>query len=117
VDDCGLAVHILSKESADGGRHNNDAAYALAAQLLAALANIGAGADPGSASVADAIADAKMLLGTGGTLSDGTNVSTDAANFNDMGDYWRGGKDASQLGQLALELAAILDDYNNGLNP
>lgn len=109
------AVHILSKEDTSGKGHANDAVYALAAQLLAAKANVAAGAAV-SPTAANAIADADKLLYNGGTLSDGITIisSDDAAHFSDTGDLWKGGKTATAMRTLALQLANILDQYNNG---
>jgi hypothetical protein len=119
VMDCPTAVHILSKQDTSGKNQGSDAAYALAAQLLAAKLNIAAGA--GSCTAANnAIADGQKLLGsTGGTLSDGFVVSaSDAAKFDDTGNYWKGGsKTVAAIRAEALKVAGILDQYNNGTLP
>ena len=99
VEDCVTAVMVLSKNGFDGKSHNSDAAYNLAAQLLAAKLNVEAGAGTCTAATA-AIADGQALL-----------VSED---FMATGDYWKGGKDAATNRALALSLAATLDQYNNG---
>ena len=93
----------------------NDAAYALAAQLLAAKVNIAAGAAH-SADVDRAIEDADIMLGCtdGLTLHDGF-VVTEAACFDGNGTYWKGGKNASEMRTEALKLAGLLDNYNNNM--
>ena len=78
----------------------NDAAYSLAAQLLAAKLNVAAGAGH-SSYIDDIIAEAQELLADAG--------------FNGTGGYWKGGKNAAEERQEALYLAGILDQYNNGM--
>jgi len=100
VDTCPEAVAILSKNDLSGKNRASDAAYNLAAQLLGAQLNVGAGAGVCPAATT-AIAQAQALL--------------DAANFNGTGTYWKGGKNADANRALALSLANTLDQYNNGL--
>jgi hypothetical protein len=102
VDTCEEAVAILNKSSLDGTKRAGDAAYALAAQLLAAELNYQAGAIQ-CPDATDAIADGQALL--------------DLINFNATGSYLGPkvkGAAAIQR-QEALALAATLDDYNNNL--
>jgi hypothetical protein len=103
VDSAKIAWEILSKTALDNTKNSaNDAAYALAAQLLAAKLNVAAGAAvPGWASTA--ITQAQTLLAN--------------ADFNGTGEYWKGGKNASANRATALNLANILDHYNNGTTP
>jgi hypothetical protein len=90
------AVIILDKRDLNGKKRANDAAYALAAQLLAAIANetAGAGVCP---EAGQAISDAQVLL--------------DDINFNGEGGYLR---PSDALYTPALDLASMLDQYNNG---
>jgi hypothetical protein len=102
VDTCEEAVAILNKSSLDSTKRASDAAYALAAQLLAAELNYQAGAIQCS-DASDAIADGQALL--------------DLINFDATGSYLGPkvkGAAAIQR-QEALALAATLDDYNNNL--
>jgi uncharacterized cupredoxin-like copper-binding protein len=102
VDTCAEAVAILNKSSLDGTKRASDAAYELAAQLLAAELNYQAGAIQ-CQDATDAIADGQALL--------------DLINFNATGSYLGPkvkGPTAIQR-QEALALAATLDDYNNNL--
>jgi hypothetical protein len=96
------AVAILDKTSTDGTKRANDAAYALASQLLAAMLNVQAGAGH-SAFIDGVIAEAQTLLYEAG--------------FNATGEYWKGGRNAAADRQTALNLAATLDAYNNGTIP
>ena len=100
VDTCEEAVSILDKSevNADGEKMAKDAAYGLAAQLLAAKLNVQAGAAV-PLDVLAAIADAQALL--------------DLINFDGSGDYL-----PPKFGDPrpeALSLADLLDQYNNGL--
>jgi uncharacterized repeat protein (TIGR01451 family) len=94
------AVKVLNKSTVNSGtKKANDAAYELAAQLLAAKLNVQAGA--AHACIDATIASASTLL---------SNIG-----FNGTGDYL-GPK--VKNGQLilrneALTLAGVLDDYNN----
>jgi hypothetical protein len=96
VDTCAKAVSILDKSSLDGKKRANDAAYELAAQLLAARFNLAAGAETCSA-LQNTVLDAQALL--------------DAINFTGIGSYLT---KASTNRTIALDLAATLDAYNNG---
>jgi Domain of unknown function DUF11 len=96
VDTCAKAVSMLDKSSLDGKKRANDAAYQLAAQLLAARFNLAAGAETCSAEQT-AVLDAQALL--------------DAINFTGMGSYLT---KASTNRTRALNLAGTLDGYNNG---
>jgi hypothetical protein len=95
---------ILDKRTIDNKERKmaSDAAYGLAAQLLAAVANDTAGAGV-CAAAGQAIVDAQNLL--------------DALNFVGTGDYCKPkGKNGGVPAQCgdANELAGILDSYNNG---
>lgn len=99
-DDCDLAVNILSALDTDSGANmNSDAAYTLAKHLLAAQLNFGA--DAKTCSAAFEAADAAEAL-------------LDKVNFDATGKYLRpqGAKDDYYY---ALDLAKLLDAYNNGL--
>jgi hypothetical protein len=99
VNTCPIGVSILDKRNLDGRKSANDAAYGLAAQLLAAKLNLNAGAYT-CATVQEAVADAQQLLldigfdGTGTYLKQRSTQRTDA-----------------------LMLAEILDNYNNNMLP
>jgi hypothetical protein len=98
-DDCPTAVNILDKREVTGRfkKNANDAAYGMAAQLLAAQANLTAGAETCSA-IVEATVEGQMLLASIG--------------FDGTGNYLRP-KDG-QLYTDALYWATILDTYNNG---
>jgi len=97
-----LATLILDKRDINNKKRASDPAYALASQLLAALANTAAGAgvcqDAGDAMIA------------GQTLLDGIDFLAD-------GEYF--GKKVSEINgftpQQANALASTLDLYNNGI--
>jgi len=96
--DCEIAVEILSKSDISTGKlMASDAAYNLAAQLLAAKLNLSAGAEYCQA-VYDAVDDADALL-----LS---------INFDGTGGYLRPNK--KELYNYGNQLAYILDQYNQG---
>jgi len=98
--DCEIAVDVLDKRDiASGKKKASDAAYGMAAQLLAAELNLSAGAETCEA-VVDAVNDGQLLLVDIG--------------FNGTGNYLKG-KKAGPGKAEANELAGILDDYNNGL--
>jgi hypothetical protein len=102
VDSCMEAINILNKSTQGGDKKANDAAYNMAAQLLAAKLNVQAGAGTCTA-VTDAIADAQNLL--------------DNIGFTGNGDYL-GPKvkgTAKNTRMDALDLAGILDAYNNNI--
>ena len=97
--DCADAVNILDKRDISSGKKKaSDAAYGLAAQLLAAQLNLSAGAETCQA-VVDAVNAGQTLLAD--NLFDGT------------GNYLKG-KDAGDDKAEANALAATLDQYNNG---
>jgi hypothetical protein len=101
--DCQKAVWLLSKRTINNGQNRaNDAAYDLAAQLLAALLNKNAGA--GSCQAADDAIQAALALMT-------------AINFNGTGNFFgpRSGTIAGYTREDALALADTLDQYNNNL--
>ncbi|HEY6006839.1 MAG TPA: hypothetical protein VIU40_00830, partial [Geobacteraceae bacterium] len=95
VNDCEDAVMILDRRNAVGKKMANDPAYGLASHLLAAKLNIAADAGACGA-VTDAVAEADALLariGFDATRRFLTSLTAD--------------------GKRALELMALLDDYNN----
>ena len=100
VDNCLDAVSILDKRDVSSGKKRaGDAAYGLAAQLMAAKANYAAGATQcGAAS--DAIAAGDALL---------TSIG-----FDGTGGYLKGGKNAAAQKAQATSIAGTLDSYNNG---
>jgi CSLREA domain-containing protein len=101
VTTCQQAVKILSKQDQAGKSKSSDAAYELAAQLLAARFDLGAGAETCSA-VQTNLVDGQALL--------------DLINFTGSGDYL-GSKVKGALLTLrkqALVIATNLDSYNNG---
>jgi uncharacterized repeat protein (TIGR01451 family)/CSLREA domain-containing protein len=98
VTTCQQAVKLLSKQDGNGKSKSSDAAYQLAAQLLAARLNLAAGAET-CASVQQAVLDGQSLL--------------DGVNFTGSGDYLGSKSKDPRRGQ-ALTLAATLDRYNNG---
>ena len=98
--DCEDAVSILDKRDIANGKKNaSDAAYGLAAQLLAAQLNLSAGAETCQA-VVDAVNAGQALLAS--------------SNFDGSGTYFKG-KTGGALRAQATSLAGILDEYNNGL--
>ncbi len=102
VNTCQKGVNILNKQDQNGRNKANDAAYELAAQLLAAKLNLGAGAETCPA-VQMAVINGQNLL------------ANNPVNFTGSGDYL--GPKAKNLASLraqALSLAATLDQYNNG---
>ena len=96
VNTCPEAVAILDKSKLSGAKAANDAAYGLAAQLLAAKLNVQANAVT-CATVTNAIANGQALL--------------DAIGFNGTGNFLTS---PSANRTLATNLAATLDSYNNG---
>ena len=99
VDTCLKAVRILSKQDKNGSSKASDAAYGLAAQLLAAKFNVAAGAETCTAAQT-AITSGQALL--------------DAINFTGSGGYLDS-KSKSPNRATALSLASQLDKYNNGI--
>jgi hypothetical protein len=103
VGSCEDAVDILNKSTLAGKKTANDAAYQLAAQLLAARLNLAAGAQTCPA-VQTAVVNGQALL------------ANSPVNFLGTGSYL-GSKVKGALLTLrnqALALAATLDQYNNG---
>jgi hypothetical protein len=96
VSTCAQAVKVLSKQNQIGKNLASDAAYELAAQLLAAKFNLAAGAKTCTA-VQNAVVSGQNLLVSIG--------------FNGSGSYLTK-SNASRTN--ALNLAATLDKYNNG---
>jgi hypothetical protein len=107
ITEAAVAVDILDQREigdpllvGDGGKHSNDAAYTLAMHLLAAQLNFGAGAESCDAA-RDAVVAGEELL--------------DKYDFNGAGDYLlNNNRQTKQDYNRALELAAQLDQYNNG---
>jgi hypothetical protein len=96
ITTCPVGVLILNKSDINSKKKKaNDAAYGLAAQLLAAKLNVSAGAGTCTAAT-NAIAGGQALL--------------DAINFNGTGNYLT---KASADRTAALNYATILDNYNN----
>ena len=98
VTSCQQAVKLLSKQDQSGRSKSSDAAYELAAQLLAARLNLAAGAET-CLPVQQAVLDGQALL--------------DGLNFSGSGDYL-GSKSKDARRAQAFSLAATLDRYNNG---
>jgi hypothetical protein len=102
IASCTPAVRILSKSTIDTGKNMAaDAAYGLASQLLAAKANLYAGAETCSAAVG-AVASANSLL---------VNIGFDGKKAF-LPSSVKGG--ALTTRNTALSLANTLDRYNNG---
>jgi hypothetical protein len=101
VTSCLQAIKILGKQDQAGKSKSSDAAYELAAQLLAAKFNLAAGAETCQA-VQDAVVAGQALL--------------DYINFNGSGDYLGSKVKGALLTKRAqaLSLANTLDQYNNG---
>ncbi len=100
VATCETAVRVLDmSDVASGAKMASDAAYSLAAQLLAALFNQGADAT-WCTGVNTAVTSAKALL--------------DGINFNGTGNYLGPQADDQALRAEATSLAGTLDMYNNG---
>ena len=98
--DCEDAVNILDKRDINSGRKKaSDAAYGMAAQLLAAMVNLSSGAET-CPEVVDAVNEGSILLFDIG--------------FDGTGDYFKGKDKNSPLKQEANDLAYMLDEYNNG---
>jgi hypothetical protein len=101
VNTCLEAIRILNKSTVNNGRKMaSDAAYGLAAQLLAARLNVLALAGTCPAAT-DAMAGAQALL--------------DSINFTGVGDYLGPKVKGATLitRNQALGFASTLDDYNN----
>jgi hypothetical protein len=95
VNTCEIGVLVLAKRDLAGKNMASDAAYNMAAQLLAAKLNVSAGAGFCTAAT-DAIAAGQQLL--------------DDINFIGTGQYLRPGHPRYTEAQ---NLAALLDSYNN----
>ena len=95
-EDCVAAVNILDKRQIEGQKMASDAAYNLAAQLLAAKLNLSAGAETCQEAV-EAVNAGQALL--------------NSIKFDGTGNYLRP-RDARY--PAANQLAATLDTYNNG---
>ena len=96
--DCVAGVRILDKSKiTDAKKQANDAAYNMAAQLLAATLNISAGAETCAAAV-NAVNEGHALL---------TSIG-----FNGTGSYLT--KSNNPNYQTANNIAGRLDQYNNG---
>ncbi len=126
VNTCPVAVDLLDKRKTgnpalvgDGPKMSSDAAYNMAAQLLAALLNIDAGAGTCPA-LSTAVSSAQALLqriGFNGTL---TYLPPNAKNSDLLGDpdpnggtFTKGKLNAIRAN--AESLGATLDAYNNNL--
>jgi hypothetical protein len=96
VNTCPEAIAILDKSTLGGTKMANDAAYGLAAQLLAARLNVQADA---------------VTCGTVNTAIAGGQALLDAIGFDGTGTYL---KSSSADRTAALAFAATLDSYNNG---
>jgi hypothetical protein len=96
VTTCLQGVKVLSKQDQAGANHANDAAYELAAQLLAAKLNLAAGAET-CAGVQSAVTNGQALL--------------ESILFTGSGDYLT---KASTNRTNALALATTLAKYNMG---
>ncbi|HET7272538.1 MAG TPA: hypothetical protein VFI90_15805, partial [Rubrobacter sp.] len=104
---CEKAVKILSKQDLSGKSRSSDAAYELAAQLLAAKLNLAAGAETCSG-VQSAIMNGQALLANGPT------DTPPGVNFDGTGSYLPSNTNKVALRNTALSLASTLDKYNNG---
>jgi len=100
VSTCPVGVAILDKSDLSGHKRASDAGYGLAAQLLAAKANIAAGAGS-CAAASTAITNGQALLVQIG--------------FKATGAYLPSNTKAVALRNAALSLASTLDLYNNSL--
>ncbi|MDH3308224.1 MAG: hypothetical protein OEO77_11985, partial [Acidimicrobiia bacterium] len=101
INDCETGRLLLDRRDIEDRRNRkraSDAAYNLASHLIAAQSNVAAQAGVCS-EITQAIADANALLS--------------GIGFDGTGQYL-GPKDKGPERQLALEIAALLDAYNNG---
>jgi hypothetical protein len=103
VNDCATGVAVLDMRTVDRNRKQaNDAAYYVAMSLMAARANVHAGA-----------AQCQQTL----ELMDAGQALLLAVGFDGTGSYLKSPKgkaDATQF-NLAREIGGLLDEYNNGL--
>ena len=101
VDSCPVGVSILDKRDVSSGeKRAGDAAYGLAAQFLAARANLEAGA--GSCT------DANRAVYVG-------QILLLYLGFNGSGEYLTNSQGSAKLKAFVNHFAGELDDYNNGL--
>lgn len=96
VNTCPEAIAILDKSTLGGTKMASDAAYGLAAQLLAARLNLQANA---------------VTCGGANSAIAGGQALLDAIGFTGSGTFL---KDSSANRTAALAYAATLDSYNNG---
>jgi len=109
IDLCAVGVDLLDTRDvgdpelvSDGPKMSSDGAYALASQLLAAQVNFGAGAKTCDAAFDAALAGEQLL---------------DEYDFDGSGEFLPSGSKDKKIKAdyaLALEIAGILDQYNNG---
>jgi hypothetical protein len=100
--DCHAAVSLLDKRNITNGKKSaSDAAYGLAAQLIAALLNVNAGAGTCGGAITPVIAQAQILL--------------DRIDFDGTKSYLTKSNTADY--SLANSLATTLDNYNNNICP
>jgi hypothetical protein len=109
IEQCAVAVDLLDTRDvgdpelvADGVKMSSNGAYALASQLLAAQLNFGAGARTCDAALDAALAGEELL---------------DKYDFDGSGEFLPNSSKVKKIKAdyaLALEIAAILDQYNNG---
>ena len=98
--DCEIAVDVLDKRDVVRGKKMaRDAAYGLAAQLLAAMLNLSGGAET-CQGVVDAVNEGQALL--------------EGIDFNGSRSYLRPKGNTANLYNEANGLAYTLDTYNNG---
>jgi hypothetical protein len=102
IDDCDTAVSLLDKRDVNSGRKRaGDAAYALAAQLLAYELNQNAGAGTCTAASDAAASGHNLLMDIG---------------FDGTGNYLKGNSpQVKEDAQDAHDYAGILDEYNNNV--
>jgi hypothetical protein len=103
VTTCADAYYLLDKRKVNGGHQKvaSDAAYGLAAQLVASILNVKSNAS--HACIDATIASAQVLL--------------DRINFNGTGDYLGSKKAGTADYALAISLAHTLDLWNNNTPP
>jgi hypothetical protein len=101
LSDCHAAVSLLDKRNINNGKKSaSDAAYNLAAQLIAALLNINANAGTCNGAILPYVQQAQVLL--------------DRINFTGTSNYLT--KPSADY-TTANSLAQVLDDYNNNICP
>jgi hypothetical protein len=104
---CDKAVKILSKQDLSGRNKASDAAYELAAQLLAAKLNLAAGAETCSG-VQTAVMNGQALL------ANSPGDTPPGVNFDGTGSYLPSNTNKVALRNTALNPTSTLDQYNNG---